>query len=364
MQAGQTANAIAPPELRAKAWVLLDASSEQVLAAHEPDLQLEPASLTKLMSAALVFKALKFRRLTLEQTLTPSAKAVGAPGAGMHLVAGTPVSVEDLLQGMLGVSANDATLTLAEAVSGGEVDFVKDMNEEARRLGLSNTHFVTPTGHSAPGHRSTAKDLARLAASLVRDYPDLYPRFGRREHSHRGIRHENRNRLLWLDPTIDGIKTGQTEAAGWCLAASAVRGPRRLIAILLGAPSETARVEEGLRLLNYGFQAFDTVRLHRAHSPIKRLPVWRGQTSEVPIGFPEDLILSLPRGRTTGLAQRLRYQENLQAPLRVGDPVGNLSVSLDGEPIGEYPVRILQDVPSAGWTGRLWDSIRLFLKNL
>lgn len=359
----QPAGATQPPVLKARAWALLDARSGQLLAQHQAEQRLEPASLTKMMSAAIVFKALKSRQLAPEQMLTPSARATAMPGASMHLVTGTPVSVEDLLQGMLVVSANDATLALAEGLAGSEQDFVARMNQEALRLGLANTHFQTATGHSTPGHFSSAHDLARLAAALVREHPDYYPLFGRREHSHRGIRQENRNRLLWLDATVDGIKTGQTEAAGWCLAASAVRGQRRLIAIVLGAPSEAARFEESLRLLNYGFQAFDTVRLHRAHQPIKALPVWRGTATQVRVGFQEDLTLSLPREHATAIQQQLLYRENIQAPLHVGDSVGSLRLSLDGEALGDFPIQALEEVPVTGWAGRLWDSIRLYLKN-
>lgn len=355
--------AVALPVVNARAWILYDPGSEQVLAQHNADQRLEPASLTKLMGAYLVFKALHERRLDHRQQIEPSANAAVPNGAAMHLEAGKPVSVDDLMLGMLVVSANDATLALAETLGGSEAGFVSQMNQEAQRMGLANTHFRNATGHSTPEHYSSARDLARLAGAIVRSYPEEYSLFSRHEIRYRDFSQLNRNRLLWLDTTVDGMKTGQTEAAGWCLVASALREPRRLIVVILGAASDNERFAAAQRLLNYGYQAFDTVRLHQGRQVLKSLPVWLGKAPSVEIGLREDLILSVPAGRAAGLTERLRYHDALRAPLRAGDSAGSLLVSLDGQQLGEYPVQVLHDVPAAGWLGRSWDRLRLWLKN-
>jgi len=352
------------PQIRAKAWILFDAASGQTLAQGQAEQGLPLASLTKVMTAYVVFTALKQGKIKLLQTLRPSAHAVQASGASMHLAAAQDVSVEDLLQGMILLSANDASVALAETVGGSEAGFVLMMNQEAQRLGLENTQFRSATGESIVGHYSSARDLARLAASLIREFPEYYSLFGLHEFTYHGLRQENRNRLLWLDTTVDGIKTGQTEAAGWCLLASAVRGPRRLISVVLGAASEEDRFQESLRLLNYGFQAFETIKIQTAYRSLKTVPVWQGTATQVNIGLRQDAVLSVPINRAPGLSQKLRYQEALRAPLMVGDPAGSLIVSLDGEKIGEYPVYALQDIRQAGWFGRLWDSLRYWLNHL
>jgi D-alanyl-D-alanine carboxypeptidase (penicillin-binding protein 5/6) len=272
------------------------------------------------------------------------------------------VTVEELLQGMIVHSGNDATIALAETLAGSEEAFTARMNREAERLGLRDTHFANATGWPDPKQRSSARDLGTLALALIRDFPDEYRRYAAREFRYNGVNQQNRNRLLWLDPNVDGVKTGYTEGAGYCLIASAKRGERRLVSVLLGANSDAARVQESQKLLNYGFQFFDSVRLYEKGRSVSTLRVWKGAEPGVQAGLATDLHLVLPRGEAQKLAAELVSEQPLVAPVSAGQKVGALRVTLAGRPLGEYPVVALETVPVAGIFGRTWDTFRLWFE--
>jgi serine-type D-Ala-D-Ala carboxypeptidase (penicillin-binding protein 5/6) len=357
------AQAPQPPQVVGRAWVLAEVSSGQILAAEKPDERFEPASLTKLMTAYVVFTALKEKKLTLEEQVSVSEKAWRAPGSRMFIEPKKPVTVDELIRGMIVQSGNDACIALAERIAGSEEAFVGMMNREAERFGMKNSRFMNATGLPDPQHYSSARDLYILATALIRDFPEQYGLYySLREYRYNGITQPNRNRLLWLDSTVDGMKTGFTEAAGYCLVASSKRGPRRLLSVLLGSTSETARAQESQKLLNWGFQFFDAVRLYAGGAAVKEIEVWKGAKSTLKAGFHEDLVISVPKGQGDKLKAELLSLSPLVAPVAEGGRVGNLRVTLDGKPLGEYPVVALEAVPAAGIFGRAWDTLRLWLK--
>ena len=360
-----TAHAAAPPPppIVARSWLVGDLTSGQLLVAEKADERMEPASLTKMMSAYVVFGALRDKKLTLEQTVPVSNRAWRAPGSRMFIEPRKPVTVDELIRGMEIQSGNDATIALAEAVAGSEEAFVQLMNREAERLGLTNTHFMNSTGLPDARHYSTAQDLYSLAAALIRDFPDDYARYyALKEFRYNNVTQANRNRLLWLDPTIDGVKTGHTEAAGYCLIASSKRGPRRLLSVLLGAPSENSRAQESQKLLNWGFQFYDAVKLYGANEPVRSLEVWKGASREVKAGLRKDLFVTVPKGEAARLKADLESQQPLVAPVNADQRVATLRVTLDGKPYAEYPVVALETVGPAGIFGRAWDTLRLWIK--
>jgi len=349
-----------PPTIAAKSWVLLDHGSGQVLASYNPDQKAEPASLTKLMTAYLTFSALKQKTLTLNQVVPVSEKAWKTGGSRMFIDLKQPVTVEELVHGMIIQSGNDACVALAEVIAGSEESFAQMMNREAQRLGLKNTHFTNSTGLGDPQLYSTAHDLAILASALIRDFPEYYPIYSKKQYTYNRITQANRNRLLWLDPTVDGVKTGHTEAAGYCLISSAARGPRRLISVVMGTASENVRAQESLKLLNFGFQFYDTVALYKKGEAVKQLRIWKGAQDTVKAGFLEDFVVSVPKGQAEKLKAELVGPQPLLAPISEGSRVGTLKLSVADKPIGEYPVVALETVPVAGIFGRTWDSIRLW----
>jgi D-alanyl-D-alanine carboxypeptidase (penicillin-binding protein 5/6) len=352
-----------PPSLVARSWVLGDVSSGQTLAAQKADERIEPASLTKIMTAYVVFQALRDKKLELAQTVHVSERAWRVPGSRMFIEPRRPVSVEELIRGVVVQSGNDACIALAEAVAGSEEAFARMMNREAARLGLKNSHFVNATGLPDPQHYSTARDLYLLTAALIRDFPAQYAQFySQKEFRYNNISQPNRNRLLWLDPSVDGVKTGHTEAAGYCLVASSSRGARRLLSVLLGSTSESARAQESQKLLNWGFQFFDSVKLHKGRQLVKAIEVWKGAADDVQAGFQGDIIVTVPKGEADKLKAELLSQQPLVAPVAEGQRVGTLRVSYDGKPLGEYPLVALQAVATAGIFGRAWDTLRLWLK--
>ena len=350
----------AAPSIAAAAYVLVDTLSGQTLAMAEPDARRDPASLTKLMTAYVVFGALRAKAIAPSQMVNVSQKAWKAEGSRMFIEPRKPVSVDDLVHGMIVQSGNDASIALAELVAGSEAAFVEKMNAEAARLGLKGTHFVNVTGLSDPQHYSTAADLAALAGAVIRDYPEYYPIYSEKEFRYNKIAQPNRNRLLWTDPYVDGMKTGHTDAAGWCLVASGKRGDRRLLAVVLGASSDGARAAEAQKLLNWGFQSFDTVALYQSGKPVSTLRVWKGAKPDVPAGFLADRYLTLPKGKAAGLALTLEAQEPLVAPVASGQRVGVVKVSLEGKPMAEFPLIALNEVPTASIFGRAWDTVRLW----
>ncbi len=358
-----SAQAPQPPQMTGRAWVLVDVSSNQILAAEKPDERFEPASLTKIMTAYLVFAALKEKKLTLEQQVNVSERAWRAAGSRMFIEPRKPVNVDELIRGMIVQSGNDACIALAEQLAGSEEAFAGMMNREAERLGMKNTKYMNSSGLPDPQHYSTARDLYLLASALIGDFPEQYAQYySQREYRYNGITQVNRNRLLWLDNTVDGMKTGFTEAAGYCLVASSKRGPRRLLSVLLGSTSESMRAQESQKLLNWGFQFFDAVRLYAGNAAVKEIEVWKGARPSLKAGFRSDLVVTIPKGQGEKLKAELLSQSPLVAPVAAGTRVGNLRVTLEGKPLGEYPVVALEEVPAAGIFIRAWDTLRLWLK--
>jgi D-alanyl-D-alanine carboxypeptidase (penicillin-binding protein 5/6) len=351
-----------PPPIAAKAWLLYDVTSAQVITSANQHERVEPASLTKLMTAYLAFSALRQKTLTQEQVVPVSERAWKAPGSRMFIEPKIPVRVEELLHGMVTQSGNDACIALAEAVAGSEEVFVQMMNREAQRLGMKNTGFTNSTGLPDPKHYSTAYDLGLLAAALIRDFPEYYPLYSLREYRYNNINQPNRNRLLWLDPNVDGMKTGYTENAGFCLIASAKRGTRRLLSVVLGASSDNGRAQESQKLLNYGFQFYDSVKLYDKGQAVSTLEVWKGAESRLKAGFQSDFYVSVPRGLADQLKADLVSTQPLVAPIGVGQKVGTVKLTLQNKPLGEYPVVALENVAIAGFFGRAWDSMRLWFK--
>jgi D-alanyl-D-alanine carboxypeptidase (penicillin-binding protein 5/6) len=356
------ADAPPPPPIAAKAWLLYDLNAGQAIASQAPDERVEPASLTKLMTAYLVFQALKKGAIKGEQTAPVSERAWKAGGSRMFIEPRKPVTVDELLRGMIIQSGNDATIALAELVAGTEENFVMLMNKEGQRLGLKGTSFANSSGWPDPKHYSTARDLALLATAVIRDFPDFYGLYAVKEFRYNNITQPNRNRLLWIDQTVDGVKTGHTEAAGYCLIASAKRGPRRLVSVVLGTSSDAMRAQESLKLLNYGFQFYDSVRLYEKGQAISALKVWKGVAEEFKAGLNEELTVIVPKGDSAKLKAELVSQQPLVAPVQQGQRVGTVRVSLDGKPLAEYPAVALEAVPVAGFVGRTWDTIRLWFK--
>jgi D-alanyl-D-alanine carboxypeptidase (penicillin-binding protein 5/6) len=352
-----------PPPVIGKAYVLADVTSGQVLASDRPDERFEPASLTKIMTAYLVFQALKEKKLTLDKTVPVSEKAWKASGSRMFIEPNRPVTVDELIRGMIVQSGNDACIALAEAIGGSEDVFAQMMNREAQRLGMKNSNFVNSNGLPSPQHYSSARDMYLLAAALIRDFPSEYGTYySMKEYRYNNITQMNRNRLLWLDPTVDGMKTGYTEAAGYCLVSSSKRGPRRMISVLLGSTSETTRAQESQKLLNWGFQFFDAVKLYDKTQPVKSIQVWKGTASEVKAGFTQDMYITVPKGQADKVKADLLAQQPLVAPITQGQKIGVMRVTMDGKPVGEYPVVALEAVGVAGVFGRAWDTLRLWIK--
>ena len=354
---------VAAPELTSKAYVLYDYSSNQILLDQNGAERMEPASLTKLMTAYIAFDAIKHGTLDIEQSLNvPESATHNLNGESrMLLKAGQMVSVDALLHGLIIVSGNDAAITLAQNIAGSERGFVDMMNTEAQRLGMVNTHFANPVGLPDPQHYSTAYDLALLAAALVRDYPDYYALFSLREFSFNNVTQANRNRLLWLDPNTDGMKTGHTESAGYCLVGSAKREDHRLISVLLGASSDSLRTNESQQLLNFGFQNFDAVRLYEKDKAVTKLRIWKGTQSTVGIGFKHDLFLSIPKGQYSKLKATLETRQPIIAPVDNSVPIGMMKMTLNGKPYAEFPVYPLENVAAANVFSRGWDSIMLLI---
>ena len=351
-----------PPAVAAAAYLLLDTLSGQTLVAVSGDERRDPASLTKLMTAYVVFGALRAKTIVPSQMVNVSQKAWRAEGSRTFIEPRKAVSVDELMHGMIVQSGNDASIALAELVRGSEGAFVDRMNVEAARLGLKGTHFVNVTGLSDPQHYSTAADMGALAAAVIRDYPEYYPIYSEKEFRYNNITQPNRNRLLWTDPYVDGMKTGHTDAAGWCLIASAKRGDRRLLAVVLGANSDAARAAEAQKLLNWGFQAFDTVALYQSGKPVATLRVWKGAKPEVAAGFLADRYLTLPKGKAGSLAVTLEAQEPIVAPVASAQPVGAVKVALEGKPMAEFPLIALEEVPLGNVFGRVWDTMRLWFR--
>lgn len=350
------------PQVDARAWLLIDTASGLPLSEKNADAAVEPASLTKLMTAYLAFSAIKEGRLTLGQSLPVSQRAWKAEGSRMFLDPRKPAQVDDLLRGMIVQSGNDACVVLAEAIAGSEESFVVMMNETAKNLGMTNTHFMDSTGLPQPKHLTTARDLARLTSALIRTFPEFYKIYSTKSFRYNGITQPNRNRLLFIDPTVDGVKTGHTESAGYCLIASARRDQRRLVSVVLGANSDNARAMESLKLLNYGFQFFETVRLYPGNQAVSTLRLYKGGKSEIGAGFLADFYITVPRGSGRNIQAQVMSRQPLLAPLRRGERIATLRLSSNGVALADYPMVALDSVPVAGLFGRTWDNLLLMFK--
>jgi len=359
-----------PPEVTARAYLLIDATANQVLAAKDADMPVEPASLTKLMTAYLVFDALKSRKIALKQALPVSERAWKMPGSRMFIDPKMRVPVEDLLKGMVVQSGNDATVALAEGVGGSAERFVQLMNDQARALGMKNTSYKNPEGLAEAGHTTTARDLSTLALRLMRDFPEYMPYYAIKKYRYEGTpaaNDSNRNLLLFRDPTVDGLSIGQTPAAGYCLVATAKRdfpnvGVRRLLSIVLGADSENARANESQKLLNWGYTAFDAVKLFDPGQPVATPAVWKGKTPMVKLGSFYPLIVAVPAGSAALIKTQVVRPDPLIAPLNKGQTLGALKVLRGDQPLIDVPLMVLEPVEQAGVLGRAWDAVRLWIK--
>ncbi|TXI69731.1 MAG: D-alanyl-D-alanine carboxypeptidase [Limnohabitans sp.] len=359
-----------PPEIAAKAYLLIDVTANQVLAAKDPDMAVEPASLTKLMTAYLVFDALRAKKLSLQQTLPVSERAWKMPGSRMFIDPKMQVPVEDLIKGMIVQSGNDATMALAEGVGGTPERFVQLMNEQAKAMGMKGTTYKNPEGLTEPGHITSARDLGILAQRLMRDFPEYVTYYAIKKYRYAGTpaaNDTNRNLLLFRDPSVDGLKTGHTQTAGYCLVATARRdfpnvGPRRLLSIVLGAESENARANESQKLLNWGYTAFDAIKLFDAGQAVATPKVWKGQTTEVRLGANWPLVVAVPAGSAAQIKTQVSRPDPIVAPVKKGQPLGALKVFKDDQPLLEVPLMALEGVEQSGVFGRAWDAMRLWIK--
>lgn len=371
------------PEIAARSYLLLDVTANQILAEKDIDSPVEPASLTKLMTAYLVFDALRTKKLDLKQTLPVSERAWKMPGSRMFIDPKMMVPVEDLIKGMIVQSGNDATVALAEGVGGTVERFVQLMNAQAKVLGMSSSGFKNPEGLTEVGHTTTARDLSRLATRLMHDFPDYVSYYAIKKYRYPGTpaaNDNNRNLLLFRDPSVDGLKTGHTNAAGYCLIATAKRdfaslgtpgaalgspeavGGRRLLSVVLGAASENARANESQKLLNWGYTAYEAVKLFGAGQPVVQPAVWKGERATVGLGRPEAIVVAVPAGMSGKLATQIVRPEPLVAPFIKGQPVGTLKVTLGEQAVTEVPLVVLETVEQAGLLGRTWDAVRLWIK--
>ena len=359
-----------PPEIAARTYLLVDVTAGQVLAAKDVDAPVEQASLTKLMTGYLVFDALRSKKIALDQKLPVSVRAWKMPGSRMFIDPKMQVPVEDLIKGMIVQSGNDATMALAEGVGGTAENFVKLMNDQAKALGMNGTSYKNPEGLTEPGHTTTARDLSVLAMRLMKDFPEYMHYYSTKQYSYPGTpasNGNNRNSLLFRDPTVDGLKTGHTAAAGYCLVATSKRefpgvGQRRLLSIVLGAASENARANESQKLLNWGYTAFEAVKLFDAGKPVATPAVWKGKDSVLKIGREEAIVVAVPAGSAGKVTTQISRPDPLVAPYIKGQPIGTLKVMLGEQSIGEVPLVALEAVEQAGILGRAWDAIRLWIK--
>ena len=364
------AQAPQPPEIAARAYLLIDVTAQQVLAEMDADKSVEPASLTKLMSAYLVFEALKTKKITLDQTLPVSERAWRMTGSRMFIDPKMRVPVLDLIKGMIVQSGNDATMALAEAVGGTSERFVEMMNAKAKALGMNATGYRNPEGLTEPGHITTARDLGTLATRLIQDFPEYVGYYSIKKYRYPGTpasNENNRNLLLFRDPSVDGLKTGHTEAAGYCLIATAKREVvgmpgRRLLSIVLGTSSENARATESQKLINWGYAAYDAVKLFDADQPVVSPAVWKGKTSVLKLGRAQPIVVAVPAGTANRLQTQAARPEPLIAPFTKGQTVGALQVTLDGKPLVDVPLQVLEPVEQAGFIGRATDTVRLWFK--
>ncbi len=350
---------VPPPALEARSWVLMDHGSGWALASSNPDERIEPASLSKLLTAYVVFRELRKGTIQLATPVHISEKAWKTEGSRMFAKVNTEVAVEELLQGLIIQSGNDAAVALAEHVAGSESGFAEVMNATAAELGLNNSHFENSTGLPSPDHYSTARDISLLARSIIRDFPEYYRWYSQKEFTYNDITQKNRNLLLWRDESVDGVKTGHTQSAGYCLVGSALREDMRLIATVIGTKSKRYRAGAVHSLLKYGYAAYESKKLYSADASVVDVRVFKGELEQVPVGVGRDLSVTLPRGSFAGLQANVAVADNQVAPLRVGQTVGKLNLQYKGQALAEYPLIVLQDVAQGSLWRRVVDSVLL-----
>lgn len=353
-----------PPELASKSYLLMDYLSDYIIAEHDIDQRVEPASLTKMMTVYVVDQALKSKKIKLDDTVLIGERAWRTMGSRMFLDLNSLVSVEDLLRGVIIQSGNDASVALAEHVAGSEPVFAELMNYYAKQLGMNNTHFVNATGLPDPNHYTTARDMGILGKALIRDFPETYKMYAQKEFTYKNIKQTNRNRLLWRNEDVDGIKTGHTENAGYCLVASGHKDNMRLIAVVMGTKNDNIRTDETNKLLNYGFRFYETRKLYPANVPVKQTRIWGGAQKELNLGLADDLFISIGRGQYDKLKANINVNKVVKAPVAAGTPLGTLSISLNDKVIAEKPIVALNNVEPAGFFGRIYDSFAVTLQSL
>jgi D-alanyl-D-alanine carboxypeptidase (penicillin-binding protein 5/6) len=354
----------AAPSLGANSYILVDFNSGRVLVEKNPDTPVEPASITKVMTSYVVFMELQEGNIKLEDLVEVSEKAWRTGGSRMFIEPGMEVTLEQLIKGMVVQSGNDASVALAEHLAGTEQAFADLMNHYARQLGMVNSNFMNSTGLPHEDHYTTARDVAVLSTRLIADFPDFYRWYSEKEYSFNNIRQHNRNNLLWRDPAVDGLKTGHTEAAGYCLAASAKRDGMRLVSVVLGSGSESSRVSESQSLLNYGFRFFETVQLYKAGQELAQGKVWKGEEEQVRLGIQDELFVTIPRGRYDDLDAQVEMRPELIAPIAEGEEVGRITIILEDEEISGRGLIALEPVTEAGIFGRTWDGLSMWIGGL
>ncbi|GAB1255966.1 D-alanyl-D-alanine carboxypeptidase family protein [Aurantivibrio plasticivorans] len=353
-----------PPQLASTGYILLDANTGKVLVEHNADEQLPPASLTKMMTSYIVSGEIASGNLALDDMVNISVKAWQMGGSKMFIREGTQVPVEDLLRGVIIQSGNDASVALAEHVAGSEDAFADIMNQQATLLGMNSTHYKNATGWPAEGHVTTARDLSLLARALINDYPSHYEMYSEKYFKYNGINQPNRNKLLFRDPSVDGLKTGHTEAAGYCLVSSALKDNMRLIAVVMGTKSEEARASESQKLLAYGFRYFQTHQLYGVDNVLHTVDVWKGKSDSLELGVAKPIAVTIPRGAEDSLSAEMHLDTVIEAPIKAGQEIGSVTVALEGEQILDLPLVAKQAIEEAGFFARLWDSLKLFFMGL
>lgn len=351
-----------PPTVAASSYILLDANSGKVLGENNSEVRLPPASLTKIMAVYVVFTELSKGHLSLDENVTVSQKAWRTPGSRMFIEVNKQVTVEELLKGIIIQSGNDASVALAEHIAGDDATFAEMMNQQAALLGMKDTHFVNSMGLPDDNHYTTAKDLSILTRALIRDFPDYYPWFSQKEFTYNDITQRNRNKLLWRDSSVDGVKTGHTEAAGFCLVASAVRDGMRLISVVMGTKSERARANENQSLLNYGFRFYETHRLYKGNEALTETRIWKGAQKNLALGLSEDLYVTIPRRHYEDLKAVTHFEQKIVAPVNKGDVLGTVKVTLAGEPLDERKLIALDDIEKGNLMRNLYDTVLMLVK--
>ena len=354
----------AAPTLSANSYILVDFNSSHVLVESNPDTHVEPASITKVMTSYIVFSELASGNIKLTDTVTVSETAWRTGGSRMFIEPSMQPTVEQLIMGMVVQSGNDASVALAEHLAGTEDAFAGLMNHYADQLGMTNSHFMNSTGLPHENHFTTARDVATLSIALIKNFPDFYPWYSEKEYSFNNIRQHNRNNLLWRDPAVDGLKTGHTEAAGYCLAASAKRDGMRLVSVVLGSGSETSRVNESQTLLNYGFRFFETIQLYKAGQELAQGKVWKGEEDQIRLGIRDELFITIPRGRYDDLDAEVEMRPELIAPIAEGEEVGQISIRIEDVEISNRGLVALESIPEAGIFGRTWDGMSMWFGGL